>query len=298
MMDLTVVKGTLRREASPMSDPSSPSVTPPPSPALAPRRGRRGLSLAILVLLGVLLIWGGWAFLSLLNPLFQERGPVAELDSQLKLHNPGFPGVERTYFYGPWLNEVSLPADQLSDLSPLCSVKGLRSVYCLGTEGKRNQGLLKDLGPLKGLPLRQVILHHIPVRDLTPLEGMPMRRLQLVDLPIEDLTPLETLTGLRELNASSEGVRDLKPLAKLPLNQLYLRGTAVTDLSPLRGLPLYVLDCRDSPGIRDLTPLESLPLRLFGCDPDLLRDPANVAALKRISTLEEINGQPASAVLP
>jgi len=279
-----------------MSDLSPEHTLLPSAPSLVPRRWRL-LPPALLVLVVGLLIWGSWTFLSLLTQLFRDQGPLTEVEAQLKLRNPGFPGVGHTNYWGNRLLGLTLPVDQVRDLSPVQALHELFTLRCIGTEGNRDQGVLTDLTPLQGMALRQLVIHHAPVKDLTPLEGMSLKRLTLVDLAIDDLTPLQTLSNLRELNASSAGVRDLGPLAGLPLTILILSGTAVTDLTPLRKLPLRILDCHESLGIRDLTPLANLPLEMLTCEPDLLRDPANVAALKRIATLDSINGRPAAEVL-
>jgi hypothetical protein len=206
--------------------------------------------------------------------------------------------VSATIYFGDRLVDLTLPADRVHDLSPVCGLPGLRCLRCQGTEGNRDLGVLTDLTPLKGLWLRKLFLHHVPVKDLTPLEGMPLRQLGLVGLAIDDLTPLQNMSNLYQLNASSEGVRDLQPLSRLPLRNLILVGTAVTDLTPLKETPLRVLDCRGSLKIRDLAPLAPLRLQMLGCEPDLLRDPANAAVLKGIGTLDIINGQPKAEVLP
>jgi len=281
-----------------MSAPSSEQLKPLPAPlpTPAPRRWRL-LPAGILVLAVGLLIWGGWTLLSLIAQVFQDQGLLAEAEAQLKLRNPGFPGVGRAYFFDDRLWDLTLHVDRVHDLSPVRSLSGLRTLRCLGTEGKRDQGALTDLTPLKGLALYNLVIRHAPVKDLTPLEGMELRRLTLLGLAIDDLTPLQTLSNLYDLNASSAGVRDLRPLARLPLTQLILWGTAVTDLTPLREVPLSMLECRESLGIRDLTPLADTPLITLGCEPDLLQDPANIAALKRIKTLETINGQAVNEVL-
>jgi outer membrane biosynthesis protein TonB len=70
------------------------------------------------------------------------------------------------------------------------------------------------------------------VRDLVPLRGIPLRNLNINGTRVVDLSPLEGMP-LRKLLCSGTAVRELTPLRGMPLEELDLRETKVTDLSPI-----------------------------------------------------------------
>ena len=80
----------------------------------------------------------------------------------------------------------------------------------------RNCPLLRDLQPLKHLPLTSLTLSNCPqVRDLEPLKGMPLKTLTI------DLT----------------GVTDLKPLQAMRLEDISLTPNNITQgMDILRGM--------------------------------------------------------------
>ena len=99
---------------------------------------------------------------------------------------------------------------------------------------------LRDLSPLRGLPVTSLDLHKTQVSDLSPLKGLPLRTLVLCKSQVSDLSPLTGL-ALTTLKMSETGVRDLTPLRGMPLKTLWIQGAQVTDLSPLSGMPLKEL---------------------------------------------------------
>lgn len=126
---------------------------------------------------------------------------------------------------------------------------------------------LRDISPLKGLPLQTLSLNRAPVKDLTPLVGMPLRSLNLDGVPALNLGPLKRMP-LEALRISSMRIDDLTPLAGMKLEQLNLAGCRkIQDISPLKGMPLQSLDLSRT-AVSDLTPLTRSPIRelnLEGC---------------------------------
>ena len=80
------------------------------------------------------------------------------------------------------------------------------------------------------------------VRDLSPLKGMPLSALTCGGTQAEDLTPLAGMK-LTLLSCNDTAVSSLSPLEGMPLTVLWCNRTKVTDLSPLRGTPLKELRC-------------------------------------------------------
>ena len=68
------------------------------------------------------------------------------------------------------------------------------------------------MGPLKGMPLRDLKITSTLCTDLSPLAGMPLANLVM----------------------SSTKCKDLTPLAGLPLRNFYFENTPVEDISPLK----------------------------------------------------------------
>ncbi len=119
---------------------------------------------------------------------------------------------------------------------------------------------LKFLQPLKGIPLKEVILSHVQVTDLSPLNGMPLTSLTLVACPVEDLSPIQgmPLTGLA---LTQTKVTDLDALKGMQLEWLDISGTQISDLTPLSGMPLKHL--RIFHWVKDIGPLEGMPLTIL-----------------------------------
>lgn len=113
---------------------------------------------------------------------------------------------------------------------------------------------VKDLTPLKEIPMNSLDISNTNVTDLTPLEGRILRELNLEGTPLEDLSSLETMT-LQDLYLGGTRVSDLSPLSQKPLRVLTLWGTQVEDLTPLRRMPLHWLSLNDTK-VMDLSPLE------------------------------------------
>jgi formylglycine-generating enzyme required for sulfatase activity/WD40 repeat protein len=229
---------------------------------------------------------------------------IEEVCKELKKRNPEFAGkfdavVEKGQVIG-----LNITMDGLTDLAPVRAFTGLQRLTSVGTLN----GSVCDLGPLRGLPLRQLDLYgNSELTDLTPLAGMKLEMLNLWGWGGSDLTPLKGMP-LKWLDcAGGKQKLDLTPLAGAPLETLIIHTTEVSDLVPLRDLRLKMLDVRHTK-VADLSPLKGMPLtELFlegtaVSDLGVLKDLAlkklscdfraerDARILRSIKTLEEING--------
>jgi serine/threonine protein kinase/Leucine-rich repeat (LRR) protein len=200
--------------------------------------------------------------------------------------NPGFDGKVMGIEGAPLpkiqsgvVTELGFLANDVSDISPVRALPGLRKLYCFGDGPRR--GRLSDLSPLTGLPLTAFACPVTEVSDLTPLKGVPLTRLFCQGTPVTDLSAIQDMP-LTELDVSNTAVSDLSPLKGMKLITLNCGGTKVSDISVLRGMPLTVANLN---GIRaqvsDFSPLETCQtlkqLKLRGLKPT----PAQVAALQK-----------------
>ncbi|MBM3982126.1 MAG: hypothetical protein FJ304_18055 [Planctomycetes bacterium] len=188
---------------------------------------------------------------------------VEEVRKELIKRNPKFDGALAPTTEGNVIVKLEFWTDNVSDISPLRALTGLKALAARGTEGK---GQLTNLSPLQGLPLTVLdVNNNGQLADLTPLKTLPLKQLFAQGTAVRDLAPL---TGLRlaELNLSGTPVADLTPLKDAPLVALFLDSTKVADLTPLRGMPLKQLNirelkltpARDHAVLRGLTALESI----------------------------------------
>ncbi len=123
---------------------------------------------------------------------------------------------------------------------------------------------LKDISPLKGLPLISLMLGLTQVKDISALGGMPLEVLHLNNTPVKDLTPLRGA----------------------PLKTLYLSECpALTDLTPLKGLGIRELTLFNSMNVRDVSALaecrelERLILPINARNVDALRALTNLSLI-------------------
>jgi serine/threonine protein kinase len=157
-------------------------------------------------------------------------------------------------------------------------------------EIKAGRAALASAG-LRDLPIWRISAdadHHLqlglgdtPIKDLAPLRGLPVSRLILSGTDVVDLDPLRGMP-LQELNLTKLKVRNIEPLRGMPLRQLNLAYTLVSDLEPLRGMPLVVLqipgtEVNDVAILADIPSLEEI---------NLPKD--KVANLERLRTLPNL----------
>jgi hypothetical protein len=265
----------------------NPSEVAPPSdprPAAPKRRPRRWRWAAV----GLLVLAG---FAVAVAATFRGRPADQQIETvrqQLRALNPGFDGQVRFNVVDGVVTECAFSSADVTNLSPLRDLRGLRKLECPGVSFKE-PSRLADLRPLRGLPLTRLAVHCTEVADLSPLEGMPLKELECWKSSVKDLSPLRG-APLTSLDIAWTPVEDLTPLLNdTNLAWLHCDNTPVTDLSPLRGKPLTELHCHNT-GVTDLSPLEGMPLRNLRCNPGVARN--GTAVLRSLHDLRMINETP------
>ena len=189
-----------------------------------------------------------------MHPLRDAAGVMASPFADLTLHNetgtdgayrdigrpsdPAAAGASRPRAvpqYGA-VTRLDLSRQDLSDLSPLAGLAGLRE---LNVEGNA----IVDLLPLAGLTgLERLDLSGNRVADLWALSELTgLEVLLLDDNRVAEVLPLWSLQGLVNLGLSDNGIADLTLLAELrSLKRLDLSGNRVSDASPLGDLSQLV----------------------------------------------------------
>src|SRR5262249_38507191 len=121
----------------------------------------------------------------MLPPAKQVEVVIDELANR----NPGYRGWSSRNTHPEVDNNnvisLNIPTDEVTDISPVGALRGLRKLTCTGTAP--GKGKLADLSPLKGLPLALLNCEANPIVDLTPLSGMPLHRLSLNNTNVTDL---------------------------------------------------------------------------------------------------------------
>lgn len=158
---------------------------------------------------------------------------------------------------------------------------------------------LRNLSPLRGLPLETLFMWNWKGSDLMPLKGMSLKWLNcgggqqvldltpLADLPLDflcinysltsNLKPLQRVP-LTTFMCSNTHVSNLTPLRDMRLRHLVLVNCNVSDLASLQGMPLEHLEINGTK-VADLSPLRGMPLKHICLTPsritmgmDVLRD--------------------------
>ena len=266
-------------------------------------------------------------------PPLPAEGQVTAVAAKLKELNPGFDGTVKPTIENGVVTGLEFVTDQVTDISPVRALAGLRTLNCHGIWPNK-LGRLADLSPLKEMKLTSLDCSITDVSDLTPLKDMKLTFLNCAGTHVIDLSPLkgvplETLwchfTGVSDLSPLKDmkltillcertqvsdlsplkdmkltglscggtQVSDLSPLKDMKLTGLRCGDTQVSDLSPLKGMPLTNVACNGTK-VTDLSPLKGMPLKDLNCDFKPERD---AELLRSIKTLEKINDKPAAEVL-
>jgi Leucine-rich repeat (LRR) protein len=179
---------------------------------------------------------------------------------RLKEHNARFNGAVEPIIRDGVVTGLRFSTDFVADLSAVRALKQLEALSCFGAPSRN--GMLGDLSPLRGLPLKKLLFSDNYVTDLSPLKGMPLQRMGFArNLALKDLTPLKGMP-LEFLDCSHTNITDLSPLKGMKLTTLWCDQTLVSDLTPLQGMPLKDLRVPFS-RVSDLKPLRGLPLEVL-----------------------------------
>ncbi|MEF2248102.1 stalk domain-containing protein [Paenibacillus sp. IITD108] len=173
------------------------------------------------------------------------------------------------------LTEVTISCSNLKDMSPISSLKKIKSLtmnYCeiqdltpiadltnleyLSLEGN----FISDLTPLKNLSLLEMlILKNNNISDLSPIHSLPSLKILFVDDNfIESLEGNWNQSNLYGLYLNGNLVKDLSPVtASDSLKSLSFAYTQVTDLSSIQAMSLEAIQF-DHTDVSDLTVLENM----------------------------------------
>jgi serine/threonine protein kinase len=226
------------------------------------------------------------------NPAFQQwvkevavmpaEGQVEAVVKKLRELNPGFDGKVTGWYQGQGtpvieagvVREVGFSTDDVTDISPIRALTGLRRLGCSGQK-------LTDLTPLSGLRLECLYCNDNPITDISPLKNLPLKELYFSNSTLEDISVLKGMK-LEVLFLALEKLKEISALSGMPLRRLGIDGTQVADLSPLKGMPLQDLNCR-STLVSDLSPLRGMPLTYLDCCPSQVSDLSPLAGMKLIN---------------
>ena len=185
---------------------------------------------------------------------------VEAVARRLKELNPAFDGTVTPTVENGAVTALTVPTDEVADISPVAALKGLQILNC---SGQHRPGKLADLTPLRGLRLKALECRDTQVADLGPLRGMP----------------------LTVLLCNGTRVSDLSALQGMPLTVIRLQSTDVTSLAPLKGMPLTFLDLASARGVSDLGPLRDMPLEYLNVGDQPVSELAPLASLKSLRRL-------------
>ena len=189
---------------------------------------------------------------------------VQAVSAKLKELNDGFNGDVKETIEDGVVVGLQLLTDNVTDISPLRVLTGLKSLVCEGTHTTRSNGRLADLLPLKGLKLTKLFINYNErLTDLSPLEGMPLKQFHCGATGVADISPLKDMP-LTFLICSFSNVTNLSPLKGMKLTEFYCDHTRIADLGPLAGMPLEKVRCHDTL-VSSLAPLERSPLKTLEC---------------------------------
>lgn len=196
-------------------------------------------------------------------PLQPKQQLTAVMDKLIEL-NPGFDGRHQAVESADAVVSLTITVDQVTDLSPVQALKGLKKLWCVGSSP--GLGKVFDLAALQGLPLEDLNCGWTAVRDISPLKDL----------------------RLTHFYCSATKVTDWSPLKDMPLKTFWCDRGKLTDLSLFQSLPLEVVHCGGTE-IFDLSPLKDMPLRELWCDFRYFRD---ADAVRSCKSLQKINAKP------
>jgi tetratricopeptide (TPR) repeat protein len=189
---------------------------------------------------------------ALLTAMRMEQRSAAELFPVATLL-----GEEKPLMVDYWL-------DRLKDL-PIPADRPLKARLALKTNGRLQLDLsgtaIDNLAPLKDMPLGYLKVSGCPkIKDLSPLRGLPLEQVDLTSTAVSDLSALRDVPTLKDLDISQTSVTNLSPLRGLQLVSFGMSACEIPDISPLRGMPLERLTLWQSPVV-SLAPLRGMPLK-------------------------------------
>jgi hypothetical protein len=209
---------------------------------------------------------------------------VKEVEAELGKRNPGLKHAGTAVIENGVVRRYLLITDMVTDISPLRGFPLLEYLFLDGTRTGQPNGILADLSPLIGMRIKSLGVAWNPrLRNLGPLRDLPLESLNCVGCGVEDLSPLAH-ASLRELICAGNPIRDLSPLRGLKLDLFHCNKTLVRDLSPLGGMRLRAVRCQETP-VESLEPLRGQPLHLLECHNTNISDLAPISGSKFLWSL-------------
>ena len=233
------------------------------------------------------------------------------------------------------LKQLFLKDTKVTDLSPLqgmplevLEVPGSFSdeqipfiAGCPITALQLSKSQVSDLSGLRKFKLASFAAWKCPnLRDLTPLKGMPLTRISIQGTPVESMACLKTLERLTRIEISCDQLEILslaKPLPRLDTLQVMYGCTTEPDLQLLKAFPhISNLTLNSANATWDITPLGDLrELKQLDLQAVSVKDVSplaeckklevlmlpkgveNVDKLHKLPNLKTINGMPAAKFL-
>ena len=137
------------------------------------------------------------------------------------------------------MTEFAFVTDNVTDISPVRALVGLKKLRCYGSITGQGQAV-RLVAAERNAADDPCLAAYTQVRDLSPLRGMKLTYLTIEGTQVSDLSPLEGMS-LTSLHCDDTPVSDLSPLKGMPLTRLECNRTRIVDLSPLKGMPLAYL---------------------------------------------------------
>lgn len=162
------------------------------------------------------------------------------------------------------LVQLNVSLTSVADLSP---IRDMQTLETLDISNSR----VSNLSVLSALRLKRLECKYCPIRDLNPIRKMPLESINLQGTRVADLMPLIGMP-IKNIDLSMAPVLDFSPLAQLPLEKCYLQHNRITDLTVLRGRPLKELvmwGCQDARNYAVLAEFKTLEVLLL---PSTYRD--------------------------
>ena len=162
----------------------------------------------------------------------------------------------------------------MEDISVLSEMTNLKEVYVCGQR-------VKDITPLKNLPIEKLCLCDNEIEDLTVIETLPnLKLLYISDNPIQKMPALSKLENLKYLTINDNRFADIDFLRDSYVEELYMKGVFVdnSDYSPLKTMPylhsLYTEMAEEAFGevISELKQIKLLALWEWSGDLNVVKD--------------------------
>ena len=129
---------------------------------------------------------------------------------------------------------------QLNRNPPLPNIMALQFLPGLKYLGLEHAGI-KNIEPLKQLPLEFVNLRSNPFDSIEALRNAPIKELFISRTMVADLSPVATMNSLKRLGIAFTPATSLPELPlNIPLTTLDMEGTALQSLCPALKLPTLV----------------------------------------------------------